>query len=223
MAAIKNIDLKREQEATLDRPPRAYGMMAKILFRGMDIFYGKELTLGKVRVLEILARIPYQTWEISRYHKLSHRFSDPSFVGNSTDLITWSREAQDNEFWHLQVVNEKIREDNVKLNWYKDRVLPVVAVFGYNLFCRFLAFVNIREEIRLNADLEDHAEHEYMMFVKKHPSLDRQPVPHTVSENGGFKTWGDVFRKIGLDERAHMNNSLSRCGRESEVVQPSGY
>jgi hypothetical protein len=43
-----------------------------------------------------------------------------------------------------------------------------------------------------------------------------------VTHYGDFEIWGNVFRKLGLDERDHMNNSLKRRGRESEITPLSG-
>ena len=215
----EKIDVIREQEATLARPRRTYGTFARMLFWGMDTFYGKELTLGKVRLLEILARIPYQAWEIRKYREMNHEFENPEAVKKADDLIRWGREAQDNEFWHLQVLTEKIRETGTPLNWFKDTLIPKVAAFKYILFCRALAFFNIQAAFMLNADFEDHAEHEYMHFVKTHPELEQQPVTaEVVTKYGDFKTWADVFRRIALDERDHMNNSLIHAGRAAEVV-----
>lgn len=214
-----NIDFRKEQEATLSRPPRKYGTLARALFWGMDMFYGRELSLGKIRLLEILARIPYQAWEIHQYHRLHHRFPDPHAVDAAEDIIEWGRDSQDNEFWHLRVVDEKMRQDRIKLHWFKDRIAPPIAAFKYNLFSRLLAFISIKTAFLLNADFEDHAEHEYMTFVKDHPELDSQHVDIPVVTNyGKFETWGDVFRRIALDERDHMNNSLIRAGRKAEVV-----
>jgi hypothetical protein len=218
-----NIDLKKEQEATLARPVRNYGFMARFLFLAMDVFYGKELTLGKARLLEILARVPYQAWEIRQYHRMNAHFSEKPAVAEAEDIIGWGREAQDNEFWHLQVVNERIELEGIALNWFKDVFILPFATFPYGLFSRGLALLDIKAAFRLNADFEDHAEHEYMSFVKKHAELDEQPAaPALIKGHGGLKTWGDVFRRIALDEWGHMNNSLKRCGREAEMVHPSG-
>lgn len=215
----EQIDFIKEQEAVLARPPRNYGLFARMLFWGMDTFYGKELTLGKVRLLELLARIPYQAWEIRKYREMNHAFENANAVKEADDLIRWGREAQDNEFWHLQVITEKIRETGTKLTWFKDVLIPKVATFKYILFCRALAFFDIQAAFMLNADFEDHAEHEYMHFVKTHPELDQQAVTaEVVTKYGNFKTWADVFRRIALDERDHMNNSLIHAGRASEVV-----
>lgn len=214
-----DIDLKKEQEVTLARPVRDYGILARLLFISMDILYGKKLTLGKARILEILARVPYQAWEIRQYHRMNRHFSESPAVNEAEDMIRWGRDAQDNEFWHLIVIDEKIKQEGIKLSWLKGRLIPMVAVFQYNIVSRLLALLNIKAAISLNADFEDHAEHEYMEFVMKHPELDEKPAsPKVIGNRTELKTWGDVFRRIALDERDHMNNSLKRCGKESEVV-----
>lgn len=213
------VDFKKEQEATLSRPRRKYGIMARMLFFGMDSFYGRERTLGKMRLLEVLARIPYQTWEIHQYNKVTHHFENEKTVMQSEDIIEWAREAQDNELWHLRVIIEKIKKDRVKLGLFKDHIAPHFAALFHYSFNRTLAFLNTKAAFKLNADFEDHAEHEYMKFVEEHPELEQQAVSQDVAKMiGNFKTWADVFRKIALDERQHMNNSLERCGRSFEVV-----
>ncbi len=93
------IDLKKEQAATLSRRPMAYSRFTRLLFWGMDVFYGAKLTFGKMRLLEILARIPYQAWEIKQYHRMNSQFPDPAAVESAEDIIRWGRDAQDNEFW----------------------------------------------------------------------------------------------------------------------------
>jgi len=186
------IDLKKEQAATLSRRPMAYSRFTRLLFWGMDVFYGTKLTFGKMRLLEILARIPYQAWEIKQYHRMNSQFSDPAAVESAEDIIRWGRDAQDNEFWHLKVINNRIE---------------------------FLALVCIETAFKLNAEFEDHAEHAYMGFVKNHPELDDQPFDtEKPSAYKDLNNWGDVFRRMGLDERDHMNNSLLRCGRENEMA-----
>lgn len=210
------LDLKKEQEATLARPVRAYCLAARLLFWAMDVFHGKELTLPKARFLEIIARVPYQAWELRQYNRMNAHFAEKPAVAEAEDIIGWGREAQDNEFWHLQLVSEKIRQEGAALNWFKDVFIPPAAALQYGLFSRLLALCDIKAAFLLNADFEDHAEHEYMRFVKEHPEFDEQSaVSDLLKDRGGLKTWGDVFRRIALDEREHMNNSLGRCGQRT--------
>src|SRR5512145_2975774 len=91
--------LRREQVRTLEAPRMAYGLLARVLFLGMDLFYGRRRTLSKFKVLELIARVPYQAWEQVGYVAMTHTARDPG----------------------------------------------------------------------------DHAEHEYMEFVRDHPNLERQP------------------------------------------------
>ncbi|MFH0952961.1 MAG: hypothetical protein V1873_01385 [Verrucomicrobiota bacterium] len=213
------IDARKEQEATLARGRMKYSLMARMLFEGMDLVYGKDLTLPKVRLLEILARIPYQAWEIRQYRLLNSRFADPAAVQRARDIMQWGRAAQDNEFWHLRVVTERMARLGVRDTWFRDRLVRRIAAFKYVLFSHLLARFNIQRAFLLNAEFEDHAEHEYMQFVADHPELEKEKVDNrAAAEGGAFASWADVFRRIGLDERDHMNESLIHCGRAAQVV-----
>ena len=43
-----------------------------MLFRTLDTLYGKKRTLSKFKVLELVARVPYQTWEQVAYIAITH-------------------------------------------------------------------------------------------------------------------------------------------------------
>jgi hypothetical protein len=68
---------------------------------------------------------------------------------------------------------------------------------------------------RLNADFEDHAEHEYALLVQEHPEWEHEQYE---GEFGGdFGTYdhlADLFRQIGYDERLHKLES------EANMRQP---
>ncbi len=213
------VDLRQEQAATLSRPRMTYLPMARMLFRAMDAAYGKELTYPKVRMLETLARIPYQAWETRHYSLLSTRHKDLAEVERAEKVIGWGRSAQDNEFWHLLVIEEKMRQEGMREGRFWEAMAPRLACFKYAWFCRILARLNLRRAFYLNAEFEDHAEHEYMHFVATHPELERQKVEGDVIQKfGPFDSWADVFRRIGLDEREHMNNSFRFYGTPERVV-----
>ena len=68
-----------------------------------------------------------------------------------------------------------------------------------------------RWSYRLNADFEDHAEHEYALFVQENEELERVPYDgHFAAEYGRFDSLADLFRQIGYDERVHKEASLAR-------------
>jgi len=218
------VDLRKEQEATLARPRAAYGMLARLMFLSMDIFYGRKLTLPKMKFLETLARIPYQAWEIRQYWRLGSGSPDAARRGEAEEVLSWSREAQDNEYWHLVAVTEKMKQDGVRASWLWFRAVPWFAAQGYAVFSRRLAFVSIRSAWKLNAQFEDHAEHCIMQFVRDNPQMENEPVESEAvhdgrgPDGGRYPSWADVFRRAGLDEREHMNESLRRCGLADKVV-----
>jgi hypothetical protein len=86
-----------------------------------------------------------------------------------------------------------------------------------------MAMTNISRAFLFNAEFEDHAEHVYAQFVEEHSEWEQQPVKNEqVKEYGKFLTWADVFRRIGLDERDHMNMSFRFCGKPERVVEYDG-
>lgn len=217
------IDLKKEQKASIARKPLKYSLAAKFFFTSMDLVTGKKTTLSKAKLLEKLACIPYRAWENRQYKRLTCIYQNKEHVEKAKEIMSWGREAQDNEYWHLLVINEKMKEDNIKDSWY---LTPVVSCFmtgTYGLISRTLAFFNISRAFLFNAEFEDHAEHIYAKFVEANPELDKQPVKSDlVKQYGDFQNWGDVFRRIALDERDHMNNSFVFCGKPEAVVKYEG-
>ena len=43
-----------------------------------------------------------------------------------------------------------------------------------------------------------------------------------VRQYSNAKTWADVFRRIGLDERDHMNHSFYFCGKPENIIKYEG-
>jgi len=74
-----------------------------------------------------------------------------------------------------------------------------------------------------NAEFEDHAERDYAQLVQEHPEWEEQVVNNEVVHTyGEFRTWAEVFRRIGLDERDHMNDSLIFCSKPDCIVRYEG-
>ncbi len=74
-----------------------------------------------------------------------------------------------------------------------------------------------------NAEFEDHAEHVYAQFVAEHSEWEQQPVNNEqVKADGDLSTWADVFRRIGLDERDHMNMSFVFGNKQECMVDYDG-
>jgi len=217
------IDLEKEQHATLERPRYEYSTAARFFFGAMDLLTGRKTTLAKAKIIEMLAGIPYRSWEIRQYARMTRLHRDRAAVERARAIMEWGRQAQDNEFWHLLVIEEKMREDGARDPWYLFPPIPWLMTAGYMLLARLMALVNIRRAFLFNAEFEDHAEHVYASFVADHPEWETERVRSTlVARFGDFESWADVFRRIGLDERDHMNTSFAFCRMREHVVRYEG-
>ncbi|MEW6153867.1 MAG: alternative oxidase [Actinomycetota bacterium] len=202
--------LRLAQEETLTSPRLHYSLLSRALFASLDLFYGRRRSLSKFRVLEVVARVPYQAWERVGYIALTHTHPWPQRARRVFRRVEESRHQQDNEQWHLLIIEEQIRRSKVResILWY--RVVPqVLAMLVYQVSV-VLFVVKPAWSYRLNAEFEDHAEHEYMQFVAECPELeDMAFVSQFAPDYGYFASMADFFRQVGLDERHHKLESLA--------------
>lgn len=206
--------LVRTQAETLATPRRTPGLSARALFALLDVVYGRSRTLEKFRVLELVARVPYQAWENVAYVAVTHTARQPGFARRVFDRVRASRWEQDNEQWHLLILEELTR-DAPRGRWVKSRVLPQVLAFCYYQLSWMTYAVRPAWSYRLNADFEDHAEHEYALLVQEHPEWESEPYVGAFSEDfGTYDSLADLFRQIGHDERLHKLES------EANMRQP---
>ncbi len=57
--------------------------------------------------------------------------------------------------------------------------------------------------------------------IRKYAHITRQ-YEKLVKEYADLFTWGDIFRRISLDERDHMNNSFLYSGQQEHIVHYEG-
>ena len=212
--AMQRLDperLRHEQEVTLASPRRRYSWSARGLFATMDVLYGDRRTLAKFRILELVARVPYQAWENVAYVAVTHTARQPHFARRIFDKVRVSRFEQDNEQWHLLVLEELLEHDPERRGFVKHRLVPQVIAFAYYQLSWLLFAIRPSWSYRLNADFEDHAEHEYALLVQEHPEWDTTPYNGSFTdEYGNYATLAELFRQIGFDERMHRVESELR-------------
>ncbi|MDQ2790256.1 MAG: hypothetical protein M3Y73_11275 [Actinomycetota bacterium] len=110
--------------------------------------------------------------------------------------------------FHLLIIEELIakagrRQPQIKFFW-----LPQSIAFVYYQLSWLHFVLNPSWSYRLNADFEDHAEHEYMTMVAENPDWDSEPFESSFADDfGHFDSLADAFRQIGHDERVHKLES----------------
>lgn len=203
--------LVEAQQQTLATPRRRYGIPARALFGLLDAIYGKKRTLSKFKVLELVARVPYQSWEQVAYIAITHSHQRTDLARRIHDRVVESRLQQDNEQWHLLILEEKIAASGTREPRWKFYWIPQAIALVYYQLSWLLYVVRPAWSYALNADFEDHAEHEYMMLVDEHPEWEAEPYLSAFADDyGPFDSVADLFRQIGHDERVHKLESLER-------------
>ncbi len=203
--------LREEQLVSLSSARRKYSKSARLLFGTLDLVYGKGRNLEKFRVLELAARVPYQAWEHVAYVAVTHKAHEPGFANRIFTNVRAARREQDNEQWHLLILEELLADEPRRYGWLRTVVFPQVLALVYYQLSWLLFVVRPDWSYRLNADFEDHAEHEYARLVADHPSYESTPfVSQFTDEYGKFASVADLFRQIGYDERVHKLESIAR-------------
>jgi len=175
----------------------------------MNVLYGRRRRLEKFLVLELVARVPYQTWEHAAYLSITRHARDTLRARAIYRRVQRARDQQDNEQWHLFIIEDMLDHRGQEVGRFRYRFLPQVIAFFYYQVSWLMFVVRPEWSYALNADFEDHAEHEYMAFVDEHPELEGVACSCSVADvYGCHERFADVLRQIALDERAHKDESI---------------
>lgn len=218
---MEDTDLVAHQRLTLESSRLKPAPPAKALFLIMDVLYGKKASLGKFRVLEVVARVPYIAWEQTAYIAITHVHSTPKLARDIYSEVKTYRGQQDNEMFHLLILEELLQRRGDRQGMIRFRIAPQLLAWFYYYVSWLLYVIRPKWSHQLNANFEDHAEHEYMQYVADHPELEGEEwVSDFKVDYGDHNTVANLLRQIGLDERHHKNESLARieAGR-FEVIE----
>lgn len=220
----KELDLKAEQEKTLKDTGLSANLILKTMFSIMDLVYGKAREIDKFMVIEILARYPYWAWENGSYHRLTRNYANPNYARKEDSDYAWhhielGRKSQDNEQWHMLILEDLMRQRGIKRGFFKHYLIPRFLSWGYYYLTRVMYRVKPEWSFEMNARFEWHAEHEYMSAVVDHPHWESETIDSDYFQYyPRMATLADLFRRIGLDERDHKHESMEEyekiTGRE---------
>lgn len=197
------------QRQTLSESRRRYSVPARVLFRALDVVYGQQRSMSKFKVLELVARVPYQTWEQVAYIAVTHVHEQLGMARRIQQRVAEARAQQDNEQFHLLILEELLSKSGIHESKIKFYWIPQLLAFSYFQLSWLLYVVRPDWSYLLNADFEDHAEHEYMTFASEHPEWENTPFESDIAPDyGDFASLADLFRQIGHDERVHKEESL---------------
>ncbi|TAJ99434.1 MAG: hypothetical protein EPO39_16715 [Candidatus Manganitrophaceae bacterium] len=106
--------------------------MAKILSLTMDLIYGKGRNLSKFKVLEVIARVPYQAREQVAYFAITHTYKKTDFARRIFDRLQERRQQQDNEQGHLLISEESVCNRQIRENFVLYRLILPRAIRSWS-------------------------------------------------------------------------------------------
>lgn len=213
-------EYKREYDSY--RPSFIPRILGALLIVCGTIVYGKKPSYQKFRAIEIIARVPYQSWVSVSYTLLT------CFFWNEDRAITLSKrahfagEAQDNETMHVVVISTLTKAE-VRIGVFRHTIIPMIFGFFYFWMSYALYFVRPRLSYELNFLFEQHAYEAYDQFIRENKTILKQK-----EMTNSFLLWYgrtvhnqyDFFVSVRNDELIHRNMSLLMAS-VSKNINPS--
>ena len=177
-----------------------------------NLVYGRKPSYLKFRAVEVIARVPYQSWVSAAYTLLTLFYSSEERALRYSHLSEFARLAQDNETMHVIVISKLAREES-RAGVIRYTLIPMLFAFVYFWISYVLYFINKRYSMELNYCFENHAYEQYIAFLALNESdLKAKPI---VSD---FLSWYgrspisqyEFFESVRNDELIHRNVSIHK-------------
>jgi hypothetical protein len=209
---LNDPELRAEYARAFDnyRPGFAARVLGKLFTKSGDLMYGKKPTYQKFKAIEVVARIPYQSWEVASYTLLTWFYSNERRAVELAKTSAFSRMAQDNETLHVVVISQIVKRLKCE-SFFRHTVIPLIFATFYALAVFVLYLVSRRAALELNYVFESHAFEQYSEFLEKNRERLRiTPVSSEFLEFYGrhVKSELELFESIRNDELIHRNRSI---------------
>ncbi len=183
-----------------------------------DLIYGKEPSYQKFKAIEIVARIPYQSWEVAAYTLLTALHGNEKTAIALSRSSRFSRLAQDNETMHVVVISQIVRRQ-CRSSIILHTLIPMLFSFFYfwALYLVYLFFPRV--VLETNYLFEFHAFEQYQRFLDvRGEALKREPITSEFLTLYGRnpKSQYEFFRSIRNDELIHRNRSIREIEMRAE-------
>jgi hypothetical protein len=174
-----------------------------------NLIYGKKPSYAKFKAIEVVARIPYQSWEVAAYTLVSAFHGNERYAMRLARTTAFSRAAQDNETMHVVVMSHLARKKGA--GWFLHTLVPLLFALVYFWIIFFLYFLSVRATLELNYLFESHAYHQYSEFLEQHKErLGDTPIMSEFLTFYGreFRNEYEFFESVRNDELIHRNRSI---------------
>lgn len=190
------------------------GLIARIfgaIFVGFgNLVYGKKPSYEKFKALEVVARIPYQSWEVASYTLLTALYTNEQKAIELSRTSAFSRQAQDNETLHVVVISQIVKRMR-RGGFFRHTLVPLIFALFYFWAIYLLYLVSRRASLELNYLFESHAYAQYQEFLDTNEArLKVTPIQSAFLEFYGRypRCEYEFFESVRNDELIHRNRSI---------------
>ncbi len=189
-----------------------------ILVASGNLVYGSRPSYGKFKAVEVIARIPYQSWESAAYTLLTAFYGNEKRAIQLCKLTAFSRFAQDNETMHVVVISHLCKHMK-SVGWFRHGLIPLLFSLFYFWSIYLLYMFSHRSALELNYLFESHAYHQYQEFLEVYgDDLKQKPIMSEFLDFYGrnVRTEYEFFESVRNDELIHRNRSVKEIELSEE-------
>lgn len=193
--------------------PSALGTL--LVFFG-DLVYGKAPSYLKFRAVEVIARVPYHSWESAAFTFLTMFFMNEKKALELSNVAWLGRMASDNETMHVVVISQLAKQEE-KSNWFVHTCIPMVFAFFYFWAAYWLYLFSHKAAFELNYLFEQHAFDQYSEFLRMKEGELRSKKMHSdylAWYGRKAETQYDFFLSVRNDEIIHRNKSIDEIPKK---------
>jgi len=181
-----------------------------LLVSSGTLVYGKKPSYVKFKAIEVIARIPYQSWEVATYTMLTAFYSNEKRAIELGKTSTFSRLAQDNESMHVVVLSQMVGKLHTE-RFIRHVLIPFLFALFYFVTIYILYLVYRKAALELNYMFENHAYHQYSEFLTQ----EEHSLRHKICMYEYLSFYGrtvvteyEFFELVRNDELVHRNTTI---------------
>ncbi len=193
------------------------GFLGNVLVGAGNLVYGGKPSYLKFRAVEVIARVPYHSWESAAFTFLTLFYMNEAKAMKLSKVAWLARMASDNETMHVVVISALAKEEQ-KLNGFVHTFIPMVFAFFYFWASYWLYILNPKYSFELNYLFEQHAFDQYSEFLEKNEEAlkaKKMESAYLIWYGRPAKNQYDFFRSVRNDELIHRNRSIDEIEKRA--------
>ena len=195
-------------------------LLGGLLVTSGGLIYGTRPSYAKFKAIEVIARIPYQSWEMAVYTLLTMFYTNERKAIELAKTSTFSRMAQDNETMHVVVISQIVCRLNCQ-DFFRHTFIPFLFSFFYFWTIYVLYLCSRRAAFELNYLFESHAYTQYSEFLEREGTyLKERPITSDFLAFYGREVRNEyeLFELIRNDELIHRNRSIRELQAHTPIL-----